>query len=136
MRLCVGGLAGRVAEVELGQVAIKRFMADVMVRAVDTALQLREVVLGVVGRHVASDVLPDAVIHDRVAGEIVAKRVVVRPLVGVKLGSGKIDLLAHRGSQIRTRQVWHHARANFARVARDQGHTVVLSVTPCLPLRP
>ena len=61
----VAHVTGGVAEIELGQVAVKVGFADVVVRPVDGSLQLREEVLGAVHRDVAADVLADVVV-DRV----------------------------------------------------------------------
>jgi hypothetical protein len=59
-----------VAEIEFGEIAVKVFLADVLIDAVDSALQDREVIFGGIGRDIAANVFLLRVVHGAVTGEV------------------------------------------------------------------
>src|SRR5689334_12558051 len=61
--LRVGEFARGVPEVKLGEIPLQVLARDMVIGAVERTLQLREVVLGLVRRHIAPHVFAVAVVH-------------------------------------------------------------------------
>src|SRR3954471_18202723 len=74
-----------VAEIELGEIPLQVLLADVMVDAVDTALQYREVALNGIGVGVAANVFLGGVINGLVAREALAGFQVDSALIGAQM---------------------------------------------------
>ena len=70
----VGFLPRGVTEVELCKVTPQVLLGDVVVRAVNRTLQLREVPFGVVRGHITADPLAGLVVDRLVTGELVLYR--------------------------------------------------------------
>src|SRR6185312_10209441 len=75
------GYARIVAEIKLGEVAAKVLLADVVVHAVDAALEDAEIAFDGVGVGIAAHVFLGAVVDD-LMGEIVAKLAVHASVIG------------------------------------------------------
>jgi len=111
-----------VSKIEFGKVTVKVLPAHVMVGAVDRPLELREVVLGLVGACPVSDVLTREMVHEGVARESVAddpiRRRRVRLKVSLRWKSVGLEHLAERLAA----DVCNDSGPNLARLAGDQGH--------------
>src|SRR5438552_18273069 len=95
--------------------------ADVVVRAVDAALELREITLSVVRRRACrADVLVLLVVHRLVGDEALTDSSVRWQAVGVEDRLRRVDLFLHCLRQRFARYRRHHAGAHFAAVWLDQ----------------
>lgn len=113
--LGIGRAPGREAEIELREVAVQVLAADVMMRPVKRALELREEVLGLVGRYVAAHVLALGVVDRRVRQELADDALVVMRRVGVEVRRRRVDVLGQDTAQILAVDVRDRLGANLAR---------------------
>lgn len=118
--LHVRQLACRVPEVELSQVAAQVFFADVVVRTVDRSLQLREEVLGHVGRHIPSHVLALGVIHRLVREPFRGERLVRTGLIGHQVTGGNVGVLRDRLAEGLACDICDHRRSGLASLGVDE----------------
>ena len=88
-----------VPEIELGEVAMQVRRRDVLIGAVDPALQDREVSFDRIGVRIAAHVFISRVVYGLVAGELLADLPINAALVGAKMG-GLVDFTFKDGTQV------------------------------------
>jgi hypothetical protein len=108
-----------VSEVEFGEVTVQMFLADMLINAVDAALEDREVPLGSIGVSIASDVFFLSVDDGLMASELLADLPVNAAFVGAKVRS-LVDPSFKNWAQIRGVHFRDVVRAD-APLAFDQG---------------
>jgi hypothetical protein len=88
-----------VSKIKLGEVTMQVFLADMLVNAIDAALEDREVSLGGIGRRIAANVFLLRVIDGAVTGKALASLPVDAALIGPQV-RGNVDFGFKNGSQI------------------------------------
>lgn len=114
-----------VTEIELGEVAAQMLLADMVIDAIDPALEDREIVLDGVGVRVASHVFLDTVVDALVARELIAHQAVLPGIVGHEPGAA-IYLRHQDRAQRLGVHLGHVMRAHEA-ATLDQGERDLLA---------
>jgi hypothetical protein len=109
-----------VPEIELGEVAMQVFLADMLIDAVDPAFEDREVSLGGIGGCIAAHVFLLRVVDSAVTGEPLASFPIHAALVSAQV-RGNIDFGFKDRAQVRGSDLWDVVGADAA-FAFDQSH--------------
>src|SRR6516162_1517491 len=100
-----------VAEIEFGEIAMKVLLADVLIDAINSALQDREIILGSIGRGISANVFLLRVIDGPVTCKPLASFPINAALVSSQVRSN-IDLGFQDRSQIGSGHLGNVVRAN------------------------
>src|SRR5712692_6059261 len=94
------GYALVVAEIEFGQVAFEVLLADMVISAINAALEDRKVSLNRVGMRIATHILASAMIDRTVLGKFATDLLSCAALVGHDMSVG-MDLSLNNRTQVR-----------------------------------
>src|SRR5258708_4725914 len=126
-------LAGVVAKVKLGHIAMKMLLANMMERSDKTALEDRKVTLNRIRRHIPARVFTCSVVATFMLGETLIQRAINGMLIGVH-GCSALDVLAQHVSHSAARNCGNRKVRAFP--PRSTKETIFIWWWPPAPFLP